>query len=150
MSIASPIRCEDVAEFCKELHSRKKKIVFTNGCFDILHVGHVTYLTQARALGDFLFVGLNSDQSVRKLKGDTRPVQSELDRCLILNSLKCVDAVSIFSEETPLELIKLIRPEILVKGGDWRPSQIVGSDRWQSFKLALCEWAFNNFNIRKN
>ncbi len=104
------------------------KLVFTNGCFDILHVGHVRYLQQARSLGDFLFVGLNSDLSVQKLKGPTRPLQSELERAEILLSLSCVDYVSIFNEETPYELIKSVRPNFLVKGGDWAISEIVGSD----------------------
>ena len=108
---------------------RNRRIVFTNGCFDILHVGHVTYLEQARALGDLLFVGLNSDSSVRSLnKGPDRPIQLQNDRAKILLALKAVDFVSIFDESTPLELIKEVCPDILVKGGDWRPDQIVGSD----------------------
>lgn len=111
---------------------KNKKIVFTNGCFDILHVGHVRYLQQAKALGDLLFVGLNSDASVKKLKGESRPIQKEADRAEIMSALACVDFVSIFSEETPLELIKLVRPNILVKGGDWPIEQIVGGDFVQS------------------
>ena len=119
---------QQVAEFCDRVRSQNKKIVFTNGCFDILHLGHVTYLAQARALGDFLFVGVNADESVRKLKGADRPIQNEGDRSQILLSLKSVDAVSIFTEDTPLELIKLVKPQILVKGGDWAPEKIVGRD----------------------
>lgn len=111
---------------------KSKKVVFTNGCFDILHVGHVRYLQQAKALGDLLFVGLNSDASVRKLKGESRPIQKEADRAEIMSALSCVDFVTIFSEETPLELIKLVRPDILVKGGDWPIDQIVGGDFVQS------------------
>lgn len=110
-----------------------KKVVFTNGCFDILHVGHVKYLQQAKSLGDLLVVGLNSDSSVKILKGDTRPVQNEQDRADILAALNCVDFVVLFSEETPLELIKIVKPDILVKGGDWEISKIVGSDFVQSY-----------------
>ena len=119
---------KDVADFCDEIRVQNKKIVFTNGCFDILHFGHVTYLAQARALGDFLLVGINTDISIRKIKGEKRPIQCESDRAAILLSLKCVDAVSLFAEPTPLELIHLVKPHILVKGGDWKPSQIVGGD----------------------
>ncbi len=105
-----------------------KKIVFTNGCFDILHLGHVEYLNEARTLGDALIIGLNSDLSVKALKGDDRPINNENDRKEMLLNLRAVDCVQIFSEETPLEIIKLIKPNILVKGGDWKPEQIVGSD----------------------
>lgn len=105
-----------------------KKIVFTNGCFDILHLGHVEYLNEARAQGDALIIGLNSDQSVRELKGDDRPINNEEDRKAMLLNLKAVDCVQIFTEQTPLEIIKLIKPDVLVKGGDWKPEQIVGSD----------------------
>ncbi|MCO5114145.1 MAG: D-glycero-beta-D-manno-heptose 1-phosphate adenylyltransferase [Bdellovibrionaceae bacterium] len=107
---------------------QSKKIVFTNGCFDILHVGHVRYLEQAKALGDILVVGLNSDESVKRLKGPTRPIQTEEDRKELLLALKAVDMVVIFSEDTPLELIKKIKPHFLVKGGDWSEDQIVGSE----------------------
>jgi len=107
---------------------RQKKIVFTNGCFDLLHVGHIRYLQQARQLGDLLFVGLNSDASVRGLKGTDRPVQNELDRAEILLALECVNFVSIFSEDTPLELIKVVQPQILIKGGDWPVEKMVGAD----------------------
>lgn len=116
----------ETEKFLKNIHG--KKIVFTNGCFDILHQGHVSYLNQAKSLGDFLLVGINSDESVKKLKGPSRPINSELSRKFVLENLKSVDCVEIFNEETPLELIKLIHPSILVKGGDWSPSQIVGSD----------------------
>lgn len=106
----------------------EKKIVFTNGCFDILHRGHVTYLNEAKKLADILIVGLNSDASVKRLKGESRPVNSEADRKYILENLKAVDHVEIFEEDTPLNLIKNISPYILVKGGDWKPEQIVGSE----------------------
>lgn len=104
-----------------------RRVVFTNGCFDILHVGHVRYLQEARALGDILVLGLNSDASVRKLKGESRPVQNENERGEILAALGCVDFVVIFGEETPLELVKKVSPDVLVKGGDWTVDKIVGS-----------------------
>ena len=104
-----------------------KKIVFTNGCFDILHRGHVTYLNEARKLGDVLVIGLNSDNSVRKLKGPERPINNELDRGYVLSQLRAVDFVEIFDEPTPLSLIIKVRPQVLVKGGDWKIDQIVGA-----------------------
>ncbi len=111
-----------------QYRSKNKKIVFTNGCFDLLHVGHVRYLNEACALGDLLIVGINSDNSVKILKGPTRPIQNENDRAEILASLKSVQHTILFNEETPLELIRKIKPDILVKGGDWTVDQIVGSD----------------------
>lgn len=107
---------------------RDKKIVFTNGCFDLLHVGHTRYLKQAQALGDLLIVGINTDASVKKLKGPTRPIQNENDRAEILSSLASVNHTILFDEETPLQLIQSIKPDFLVKGGDWKIEQIVGSD----------------------
>lgn len=105
-----------------------KKIVFTNGCFDILHLGHVEYLNDAKGEGDVLIVAINSDESVRKLKGPDRPINNEEDRKKMLLNLRSVDCVQIFHEQTPLEIIKLIKPNVLVKGGDWKVDQIVGSD----------------------
>lgn len=110
-----------------------KKVVFTNGCFDILHVGHVKYLQEAKAQGDILVVGINADASVRKLKGEQRPIQNEVDRGEVLSALACVDYVAIFEEDTPENLIKLIKPDVLVKGGDWKVEQIVGSDFVMSY-----------------
>jgi rfaE bifunctional protein nucleotidyltransferase chain/domain len=110
------------------LKSQNKKIVFTNGCFDLLHVGHVRYLQEAKKLGDVLVIGVNSDASVRRLKGPTRPVQSESDRAEILAALGCVDFTVIFTEDTPQNLIQAVEPHVLVKGGDWKLDQIVGSD----------------------
>ncbi len=104
------------------------KVVFTNGCFDIIHRGHVSLLNQCATLGDSIVVGLNSDISVKKLKGDKRPLQMEADRAYILASLKNVDAVILFDEDTPLELIKHISPNILVKGGDYQAENIIGAD----------------------
>lgn len=103
------------------------QVVFTNGCFDILHAGHVQYLQEARSLGDFLVIGLNSDSSVRRLKGAQRPIQQELDRAQVLGALACVDGVVLFQEDTPLKLIQEVQPHILVKGGDWAVDQIVGA-----------------------
>ena len=117
-----------IADLSSKLHESARKIVFTNGCFDIIHAGHVTYLAQAKALGDILILGLNSDASVKRLKGDNRPINNEQDRALVLAALSSVNYVVIFEEDTPLELIKLVQPDILVKGGDWQPSEIVGSD----------------------
>ncbi|NNM95621.1 MAG: adenylyltransferase/cytidyltransferase family protein [Bacteroidia bacterium] len=108
---------------------RSKTIVFTNGVFDLLHRGHVTYLSQAADLGDVLVVGINSDLSAKKLnKGANRPIQDEQSRALIAASLHFVTAVVIFDEETPAELIKIVQPDVLVKGGDWKPEQIAGYD----------------------
>ena len=114
-------------KICDALRARGKRIVFTNGCFDILHKGHVRYLTQAKKLGDVLVVGLNADKSVSALKPD-RPVNPEADRAEVLAALAAVDYITIFSEKTPYTLIKLLRPDVLVKGGDWKKKEIVGSD----------------------
>lgn len=103
-----------------------KRVVFTNGCFDLLHVGHTRLLEKAKSLGDFLVVGLNSDRSVRQLKGPRRPVNPERARAEILSALRSVDGVVIFSEKTPEKLIKAIQPDILVKGGDWKKKEVVG------------------------
>ena len=105
-----------------------KRLVFTNGCFDLLHPGHVRYLDQARRLGDALVVALNSDQSVRAIKGEGRPILSESERAEVMAALEAVDYVTIFDEETPRELIASLLPDILVKGGDWAPDQIVGRE----------------------
>jgi D-glycero-beta-D-manno-heptose 1-phosphate adenylyltransferase len=107
---------------------REDKIVFTNGCFDILHFGHLQYLAAARDLGDRLVVGLNSADSVRRLKGPTRPIHDEKTRTAQLAALAFVDAVVVFEKDDPLELVELVAPDFLVKGGDWQPEQIIGSD----------------------
>lgn len=109
------------------LRSQGKKIVFTNGVFDLLHVGHVRYLQEARSLGDALVIGVNADASVKRLKGPTRPIQNENDRAEILAALGCVDFTVIFSEDTPENIIHLVKPDILVKGGDWKIDTIVGA-----------------------
>lgn len=110
------------------LKSGSGKIVFTNGVFDIIHRGHVEYLTDAKSRGDVLIVGVNSDSSVKRIKGDSRPVNNENDRAYILLNLKPVDYVVIFEEDTPYNLIKTVRPNVLVKGGDWKVKEIVGAD----------------------
>ena len=110
-----------------------KKIVFTNGCFDIIHAGHVDYLKKAKALGDILVVGLNSDSSIRRIKGEKRPIIPQEMRAEVLSSLKPVDYVVIFEEDTPENLIKAIKPDILVKGGDWELNKIVGKDFVESY-----------------
>ena len=122
------IRNADILIETLERVRKNKSVVFTNGCFDLIHIGHVLYLEDAKSLGDKLIVGLNSDTSVSRLKGAHRPIKDEFNRSHILAALASVDAVIIFENDDPLELIKLISPEILVKGGDWRPDQIVGSD----------------------
>ena len=110
---------ERIEEFAATLRAAGARIVFTNGCFDILHAGHVRYLAAARALGDYLILGLNSDASVRRLKGETRPVNSEADRAEVIGALKSVDAVVIFGEDTAEELIARVRPAVYAKGGDY-------------------------------
>jgi rfaE bifunctional protein nucleotidyltransferase chain/domain len=109
-------------------HFKQKNIVFTNGCFDILHQGHVEYLAKAAEQGDVLIVGLNSDESVRRIKGPDRPVQNEQSRSLLLASLQFVDCVILFDEDTPYNLIKKIQPDVLVKGADYKPEDIIGYD----------------------
>jgi len=109
------------------LKAKNKKVVFTNGCFDIIHIGHVRYLKEAKGLGDVLIIGLNSDRSVSSIKPD-RPINPQNHRAEVLSSLEMVDYVVLFDEETPYELIKLIQPDVLVKGGDWKKGEIVGSD----------------------
>ena len=126
---------EEIALLSEELKKRGKKIVFTNGCFDILHVGHVKYLEEAKSYGDVLILGLNSDASVRRLKGPTRPVNMEDDRAYILASLEAVDYVVKFYDDTPYELIKAVQPHILVKGGDYAGKEVVGQDIAEELRL---------------
>lgn len=126
---------EEIYTLAKRLKKEGKKVVFTNGCFDILHVGHVKYLQEAKSYGDVLIVGLNSDSSVRELKGPTRPVNLEEDRAYILAALESVDYVVLFSEKTPHELIKNIEPDILVKGGDYEGKSVVGAEFAKELRL---------------
>lgn len=118
---------EEAGKITEDLRKSIKKIVFTNGCFDIIHLGHISYLKQAKNLGDFLIVGLNSDDSVRRLKGKQRPILPQDERAEILDSLKSVDFVVIFEDDTPENLIHIIKPDILVKGGDYKIEEIVGA-----------------------
>jgi len=118
----------DLSEIVKQLQRGGKKIVFTNGVFDILHKGHVDYLNRARALGDILVVGINSDSSARRIKGDKRPIIPQQDRACIVSNLRSVDYVCIFDEDTPYETIKLLQPDLLVKGADWKVEDVVGRD----------------------
>ena len=122
------LNSENLEPALQTYKNKNLKVVFTNGCFDLLHIGHVRYLEEAASLGDILIVGINTDASVQKLKGPTRPIQNENDRAEILASLKSVQHTILFGEETPLELIQKIKPDVLVKGGDWAIPQIVGSD----------------------
>jgi len=114
--------------FVKSARAARQRIVFTNGVFDLLHPGHVRYLEQARRLGDVLIVGVNADQSVRRNKGPGRPITPEYERAEVLAALACVDAVVIFEQETPAEIVRLVQPDVLVKGADWPADQIVGRD----------------------
>ncbi len=116
------------AQLASELRQQGRRVVFTNGVFDILHPGHVRYLRAARALGDALIVGLNADASVRRNKGADRPINNELERAEILEALECVDLVVIFAEDTPARIIEAVQPDILVKGADWAEDSIVGRD----------------------
>jgi rfaE bifunctional protein nucleotidyltransferase chain/domain len=119
---------DEIVKLRGRFRELRKKLVFTNGCFDILHVGHVRYLNQARALGDALIVGINSDRSVREIKGELRPVVPELERAEVVAALASVDYVFVFDDPTPRQVIDAIVPDILVKGADWNISNIVGRD----------------------
>ena len=119
---------EEAGKNCEALKNSEKRIVFTNGCFDILHPGHARYLSSARELGDYLVVALNSDRSVQSIKGKKRPIFPEKMRAELLAALECVNCVVIFDEDNPLRVIKYLLPHILVKGGDWQEDQIIGAD----------------------
>ncbi len=123
---------EQTDEFVKSARASGRRIVFTNGVFDLLHPGHVRYLQHARSLGDLLIVGLNADVSVSRNKGPGRPITPESERAEVLAALECVDAVVIFSQATPAEIVRLVQPDILVKGADWPADQIVGRDTVES------------------
>jgi len=122
-----------ITSFLDNLRKKRKRIVFTNGVFDILHYGHINYLTKAKEMGDILIVGLNRDSSVKKFKSKDRPLQNEMDRARILTALKAVDFVILFSEETPAKLIEMVKPDILVKGADYKISEIVGANFVKSY-----------------
>ena len=118
----------DLIRILEKIRKEKKRIVFTNGCFDILHAGHIDLLEKAKSYGDYLVVGLNSDLSVRKIKGPNRPILPEIDRARLLAALEVVDYVVFFDEETPFEILRQLRPDILVKGGDYQIGEIIGHD----------------------
>ncbi|MDQ6964782.1 MAG: D-glycero-beta-D-manno-heptose 1-phosphate adenylyltransferase [Mariprofundales bacterium] len=122
------LQWSEAESLCQQWQQQRLRVVFTNGCFDLLHPGHVTYLQQARGLGDRLIVGLNDDSSVRALKGDGRPINSEEVRACMLAALRAVDGVVLFAQDTPLQLINTLRPDLLVKGGDYKQEEIVGAD----------------------
>jgi len=122
------LKIEDIAQKANTLRRSGKRLVFTNGCFDILHVGHIRYLAAARSKGDILVVGLNSDESVKIIKDEHRPIMNQEQRAEILAGLWCVDYITIFNESDPLKLIKVIMPDVLVKGADWREQDIIGAD----------------------
>jgi D-beta-D-heptose 7-phosphate kinase/D-beta-D-heptose 1-phosphate adenosyltransferase len=119
---------QDLVKIVKGLRKSGKKIVFTNGCFDILHVGHVRYLAAARSQGHVLVVGLNSDESVRSIKNENRPIVNQNQRAEVLASLECVDYITVFDESNPLKIIKGLKPDVLVKGADWVETEIIGAD----------------------
>jgi rfaE bifunctional protein nucleotidyltransferase chain/domain len=116
-----------------KLHRKGKKVVFTNGCFDILHYGHARYLQEAKDKGDILIVGVNSDSSIKKIKGKNRPIVDQKNRLGLLAALTCIDYLVLFKEDTPLRLIKRIKPDIIIKGADWEKDKIVGSDFVKSY-----------------
>ncbi|MBI5323712.1 MAG: D-glycero-beta-D-manno-heptose 1-phosphate adenylyltransferase [Ignavibacteriae bacterium] len=118
----------EISLLIRKLKTEGKKVVFTNGCFDIIHSGHITYLAKAKESGDILIIGLNTDDSVKRLKGKFRPVNNEKDRALVLDSLRFVDYVILFDEDTPYNLINEVKPDVLVKGGDYTIDTVVGSD----------------------
>jgi len=126
---------DQISSIVAELKDKKRNIVFTNGCFDILHIGHIKYLEKAKSFGDILILGLNSDDSVKRLKGNNRPINPQDDRAYILASLEAVDYVVIFNEDTPYDLINIIRPDILAKGGDYEGRKVVGEDIAKELKL---------------
>ena len=126
---------DEISSIVAELKNKDKKIIFTNGCFDILHTGHVKYLEETKSFGDILILGLNSDNSVRKLKGETRPINSQVDRAYILASLEVIDYVVIFDDDTPYDLINLIQPDVVVKGGDYEGKEVVGQNIAKELKL---------------
>jgi len=122
------LKLQDLIKVVHDLRKSGKKIVFTNGCFDILHVGHVRYLAVARSQGDVLVVGLNSDVSVRSIKPENRPIVSQNQRAEVLAGLECVDYITVFNEPDPLKIIKELKPDVLVKGADWIEAEIIGAD----------------------
>ena len=136
------VNLPELVQITQRLKQQGKRIVFTNGCFDIIHTGHVRYLRSAREYGDVLIVGLNSDESVRNIKGGKRPIIPQADRGEVLSSLRFVDYVVIFDEPDPYTIIAAVKPDILVKGGDWRVEDIVGRDVVESYGGKVCTIPF--------
>ena len=126
--VSKVIKVSKLAYLVKTLKKKKKKIVFTNGCFDLIHPGHIKLLSSAKKQGEVLILGLNSDSSIRKIKGEKRPILKEKERVEILSAITYIDYIVVFKEETPFKLIKIIKPDVLVKGGDWKEKDIVGAD----------------------
>ena len=135
--MGSVVQRDELVDIRKRLAREGKRVVFTNGCFDLLHVGHVEYLQKAKSLGDILIVGINDDASVRRLKGPPRPITPQDDRTRIIAALASVDYTCLFSEDTPLNLITAIRPDVLVKGADWPVDAVVGKDLVESLGGAV-------------
>lgn len=133
MSKEKIILFDSISSLAENLKGAGKKVVFTNGCFDIIHSGHISYLYKAKNLGDVLIIGLNSDSSIKRIKGEKRPILPQNERAYILSALEMVDFVVMFEEDTPYELIKRVRPDVLVKGGDWDIENIVGKDIVESY-----------------
>lgn len=147
-SLSSKIKGrEELMGVLARLRSEGKRVVFTNGCFDLLHLGHVTYLEEARGLGDLLVVGVNTDESVRRIKGPGRPIVPLEQRLAVLAALEAVDYVVPFGEDTPYELIKALRPHVLVKGGDWRPEEVVGRDLVEEVRIVPYREGFSTTGL---
>lgn len=138
---------EETAQKIRQWQQKGETVVFTNGCFDILHRGHVLYLQQAAMLGQHLVIGLNSDDSVRRLKGETRPLVHEEDRAVLLSALGCVDEVVIFTEDTPAELLRVLRPDILVKGGDYKPEEVIGREYVKRVEIISFEEGYSTTGL---
>lgn len=141
---------EEIINVRKQLKQESKKVVFTNGCFDILHAGHVDYLNKAKAAGDVLIVALNSDKSTRSIKGEKRPIVNERERGFIMANLKAVDFVTFFDEDTPAEIISELIPDVLIKGADWDINKIVGKDIVESNGGEVKTIEFVNFQSTTN
>lgn len=144
------VKKSGIATLIKRLRRAKKRIVFTNGVFDILHRGHIEYLAEAKSFGDILIVGLNTDASARRLKGMSRPVQSQSDRAVILLALEAVDYVVLFGEDRPDRLIRMVRPDVLVKGADYKSGEIAGADFVKSYGGAVKRVRFTRGRTTSN
>ncbi len=136
---------EEIADIAEELRKKKKRIGFTNGCFDILHAGHADYLKKAKSLCDVLIVGLNSDSSIKRIKGEKRPINNQTDRAVVLCALESVDYVVLFEEDVPVDLIKRVRPDVLIKGADWKDKEVAGCDFIKSYggECRFVEFVYN-------